>query len=212
LGDRGALTGVCRPLLELGSVSEVLQDRSSAVWVERSLSNVGPLQVSFLRCSFDSVPPDSIEAGGALSYRYLLLQSFCPALRLGASRVCKSSWRPSASPGVSFPSAFAEQGARCSRGCLPRHVPLTRFLPSQRFSFPCPPRFISPWNAPGIHPSEPSLPEDGYASRRPSPPAVAATRHPWLGRQSYQSGLTDSVRLGYRGFFPSGVRSQPRRG
>lgn len=75
--------------------------------------------------------------------------------------------------GFLFPSAYAESGVRISRVYLTRHIPLSRFgYLLSGLLLPTPPRFFSPWNAHGICPSELSLPEEPYASRRPSPHAV----------------------------------------
>jgi len=46
--------------------------------------------------------------------------------------------------------------------------------PLSGFLLPTPPRLFSSWNAPGIRPSEPSPPEEPYASRRPYPLVVSS--------------------------------------
>ena len=108
-------------------------------------------------------------------------------LRPGASRVSRSSLSPApllgflslqrlwsrepALPGFASPSTFRSQGFYLLSG----------------FRLPVPLGLVSSRNAPGIRPSEPSLPEEPYASRRLYPRAVTATRHPWLEPRSLRA-------------------------
>jgi len=105
----------------------------------------------------------------------------------------------SASHGVCVPSAYHGSGSPLSPG-----VPLPGTFRPQGFYLlgglllPNPPRFVSPWNARGILPSELSLPRKGETPLGvPSPPAVTATLHPWLGRQNFPTRVGElcAVRL-----------------
>jgi hypothetical protein len=74
-------------------------------------------------------------------------------------------------PGVPSPARSALRVSRPRSGLL----------------LPVPFGFVSPRNAPGILPSEPSLPEEPYASRRLSPRAVTLRLYPWLQTPAVQS-------------------------
>jgi len=89
------------------------------------------------------------------------------------SHPCATTKPPSASPGVLFPSAYVSTRSPLNPG-LPHPARSAREV-SHLLSgllLPAPPGFISPRNAPGIHPSELSPPREPCASRRPYPPAV----------------------------------------
>src|SRR5262249_29875389 len=90
--------------------------------------------------------------------------------RTGALRVSSSSWLAGRLSWGLFPFSVCGAGSPLYPGaCLPRHVPPARFLPPRRSPSPCPSRFVSPWNARGILPTEPSPPEDRSSSRSACP-------------------------------------------
>ena len=81
------------------------------------------------------------------------------------------------------------------------------------FLLPTPPEFISPRNAPGIHPSELSPPKEPYASRRPYPLAVLPLRpNPWLRTPTLLNpGFNSAARNDFRVLLSPGARSHRRR-
>jgi hypothetical protein len=115
-----------------------LEDRSSAVWVERTLCSLGPVQAWLLRSSFDLLLPGSIEPG---SVPLMLLSS--PAeyrpTNSGARERRSAERRSLRAPLLGFPSL---QRIRRKESVVPGDAcPGTfrsqGFSPSQRLTPPC---------------------------------------------------------------------------
>lgn len=125
-----------------------------------------------------------------LSYRCPLLQSFIPQhtrLRIYRGGQTASGLLLSASPGVFVPTAFYGTGSPYNSG-LP-HPTLSALRVSTlsaAFRLPDPPGSFSPRNAPGILPSEPSLPEE---PSRLSAPATLLSLSPRVFRGRRRSLL-----------------------
>jgi hypothetical protein len=118
---------------------------------------------------------------------------------------------PGASLGVYLPSAYAEWGALLTRVCLTRYVPLSGFFTlSAVFFSPNLPGFFHPGTLLGF--SLQSLPfrKSGSASRRPLPschsylaPSMAGGVVSWPDPSGKETRY-----VGFRAFFPLGVRSR----
>lgn len=116
----------------------------------------------------------------------------------------------STSHGVSLPSAFADRGACYLRVCLARHVPLSGFPTLSAFFFsPNLPGFFHPGTLLGFALQSFPFRKSGKASRRPLPSCHSCSALSMASRAVClpdPSGET-TWHVGFRAFFPSGVRS-----
>lgn len=186
-----------------------LEDRSSAVWVERALYNLGPVQAWFLRSSFDLLLPGSIEPGSVplmllsspAEYRPTasgwrerrsaeLLSTRAPLVGCGALQRMRS--REPAEPGGAYPGTFRPRGFSLRGGFLLPVLP-GLFHPGTLLGFSLQSFLLREWGAP---------------LDASSPPAVAASLHPWLGFRTSHPGVFRPVRLGFRGLLALGARSR----
>jgi hypothetical protein len=84
------------------------------------------------------------------------------------------------------------------------------FHPLSGFLLPKPPGFFSPRNALGILPSEPSLPKEREHLSAPSAllPFIPRTIHGWQRASLPDPSDKEAWYVGFRAFFPLGVRSR----